>query len=123
MATNAHCDTRRRRKVKRKCAHTHTRVQTRKCSKRDAFTHTIAQVGDYLLEYRENRGPEISEVPNLPKNPVSSGCTGWIRKEKSAAYQFTHSLQPFIECGGISDMREDFTRQHEPYVQVTVKRC
>lgn len=31
-------------------AHTHTRVQTRKCSKRDAFAHTIAQVGDFLPE-------------------------------------------------------------------------
>lgn len=28
----------------------HRRVQTRKCSKRDAFAHTIAQVGDFLLE-------------------------------------------------------------------------
>lgn len=94
MATNAHCDTRRRRKVKRKCAH--TRVQTRKCSKRDAFTHTIAQVGDYLLEYRENRGPEISEVPNLPKNPVSSGCTGWITERSllhiNSRIHYSHSL-------------------------------
>lgn len=45
----------------------HTRVQSRQCSKRDTFTHTIAQVGDYLLEYREDGGPEISEVPNLHK--------------------------------------------------------
>lgn len=39
-----------------------THVHTHKHSQRDAFSHTITQVGDYLHKYREQREPETAEM-------------------------------------------------------------